>query len=83
MGLRLLIILLTLYASFWQLHAQMAEDDLVQFSGIVVTADSLKPVPYTNIAIKNTWRGTIADYYGYFSFVAFKSDTIIFSCCRI
>ena len=79
MGLRLLIILLTLYASFWQLHAQMAEDDLVQFSGIVVTADSLQPVSYTNIAIKNTWRGTIADYYGYFSFVAFKSDTIIFS----
>jgi hypothetical protein len=29
--------------------------------------------------VKNTWRGTIADYYGYFSFVAFRSDTIIFS----
>ncbi len=62
-----------------QLIAQEAEDELVQFSGIVVTADSLIPVPYTNISIKNTHRGTISDYYGYFSFVAFKSDTIVFS----
>jgi hypothetical protein len=59
--------------------SQVDESNLVQFSGIVVTADSLIPVPYTNISIKNTWRGTIADYYGYFSFVAFKSDTIVFS----
>ena len=64
---------------FSHLFAQEAEGELIQFSGIVVTADSLKPVPYTNIAIKNTWRGTIADYYGYFSFVAYKSDTILFS----
>jgi hypothetical protein len=61
------------------LNAQEREDELVQFSGIVVTADSLNPVPYTNIVIKNTRRGTVADYYGYFSFVAFKTDTILFS----
>ena len=79
MVIRLLIIMLAFIASSWRLSAQVAEADLIQFSGIVVTADSLQPVPYTNIAIKNTWRGTIADYYGYFSFVAFKSDTIIFS----
>jgi hypothetical protein len=61
------------------LNAQEREDELVQFSGIVVTADSLNPVPYSNIVIKNTRRGTVADYYGYFSFVAFKTDTILFS----
>ncbi len=55
------------------------DDELIQFSGIVVTADSVHPVPYTNIVIKNTWRGTVADYYGYFSFVAQKNDTLIFS----
>jgi len=55
------------------------DDELVQFSGVVVTADSIHPVPYTNIIIKNTWRGTVADYYGYFSFVAHKNDTLIFS----
>jgi hypothetical protein len=61
------------------LFTQENNDELIQFSGIVVTADSIQPVPYTNIVIKNTWRGTVADYYGYFSFVARKNDTILFS----
>jgi hypothetical protein len=60
-------------------QAQDENEDLIQFSGIVVTADSLRPVPYTNIVIKNTWRGAVADYYGFFSFVAHKKDTLIFS----
>lgn len=54
-------------------------DDLVQFSGVVVTADSLNPVPYTNIIIKGKPKGTMADYHGFFSFVAEKGDTIMFS----
>ena len=52
---------------------------LIQFSGIVVEGDSLKPVPFTSIIVKNTSRGTISDYFGYFSFVAQSSDTIVFS----
>ncbi len=80
MGFKLYTTILFIFPLlFVRLSAQEAEEELIQFSGIVVTADSLKPVPYTNIAIKNTWRGTIADYYGYFSFVAYKSDTIMFS----
>lgn len=51
---------------------------LVQFSGVVVT-DSLSPVPFTNILIKNTYRGTMSDVFGYFSFVAQEGDTILFS----
>jgi hypothetical protein len=51
---------------------------LVQFSGVVVT-DSLMPVPFTNILVKNTYRGTMSDVYGYFSFVAQEGDTILFS----
>lgn len=51
----------------------------IQFSGIVVQADNITPIPYTSISIKNTYRGTIADYYGYFSIVASKNDTIEFS----
>jgi len=61
------------------LGQQDEKNELVQFSGIVVTADSLTPVPFTNIIIKNTWRGTVADYYGYFSFVAQKGDSLMFS----
>ncbi len=62
------------------LHAQdpAREPQLVQFSGVVVT-DSLQPVPFTNILVKNTYRGTMSDVFGYFSFVAQEGDTILFS----
>lgn len=53
---------------------------LVQFSGIIVTADSLRPIPYVNIRDNSTGRGTVSDYYGFFSFVAMKGDTVTFSC---
>jgi len=53
--------------------------NLVQFSGAVVTGDSLNPVAFTHIIDHNINFGTISDYYGYFSFVARKGDTISFS----
>lgn len=53
--------------------------DIVQFSGVVVNAEDLSPVPYTTIRIKNSRRGTITDLHGYFSMVALKSDTLNFS----
>ncbi|HOH99692.1 MAG TPA: hypothetical protein PLE85_04060 [Bacteroidales bacterium] len=53
--------------------------DLVQFSGIIVTADSLQPVPFTHIVNTSLGYGTSADFYGYFSFVARKGDTLLFS----
>ena len=50
--------------------AQNANDkNLVQFSGVIVSAQGLKPVSFTSIMIKNSHRGTICDYYGYFSLV--------------
>ena len=57
----------------------MGERELIQFSGVVITGDSLTPVPFVNIVIKNSFRGTISDYFGYFSFVAQENDTIVFS----
>lgn len=66
------------------LQAQNSESkrdkELIQFSGVVLTHDSLTPVPYTSVMIKGTNRGTLCDYYGFFSFVAAKGDTIQFSC---
>jgi len=67
---------------FWQVafsQEEAADPDVIQFSGVVVNADNLDPVSFSNIMIKGTNRGTITDYYGYFSFVALKSDTILFS----
>lgn len=60
-------------------HLEEYYKDLVQFSGAVVTGDSLRPIPFTHIIDRNTGFGTISDYYGYFSFVAKKGDTIDFS----
>jgi len=74
------IVLLLLLASLVSANAVKAQEkDLVQFSGVVVTADSLKPLPYVNVLIRNTWRGTVSDYFGFFSFVARMNDTIEFS----
>jgi len=55
------------------------EKKLIQFSGIVVTGDSLDPVPFVNVVIKGTKKGAISDYSGFFSFVAEVGDEIEFS----
>lgn len=62
-------------------HASSQEinEKLVQFSGVVVTADSLNAVAFTHITVKNSKRGTVSDNFGYFSFVAHKTDTVLFS----
>jgi len=61
------------------LSAQENNENLVQFSGVTITSDSLTAVPFTKIIIKNTNRGTTSDGLGYFSFVAHKQDTILFN----
>jgi len=55
------------------------DDDLIQFSGVVITNDSLNPVPFASVMIANSGRGTTTDIYGYFSFVAQKGDSVVFS----
>ncbi len=73
------IILLTTLFSLQLLLVKAQKFDklgLVQFSGVIVTSDSLAPVPYTSVMIKNSNRGTVSDYFGFFSFVAKMNDTI-------
>ncbi len=60
-------------------QAQTRYNGLVQFSGVIVTGDSLRPIPFVSIVIKDSYRGTISDYNGFFSFVAQLQDTIEFS----
>lgn len=71
----LLIFIIIITDSF----GQNQDHDLVQFSGLVVTGDSLKPVPFTHILNASRRRGISSDYNGFFSFVAHKGDTILFS----
>ncbi len=55
------------------------KNNLIQLSGVVVNADSLKPISYTTVYNKTVKRGTLSDVYGYFSTVVLPGDTIIFN----
>lgn len=76
--MRVLILAAFLFSALG-LFAQEEENELIQFSGVVVGSDSLGTLPYTSIIIKNSRRGTISDAYGFFSLVAEKNDTIVFT----
>lgn len=72
----LIILLIFPTVSF---YSQGDTSSFIQFSGIVISGDSLEAVPFCNIIDKTSRRGTTSDYFGYFSFVASPGDTIMFS----
>ena len=75
-----LLLLLVSFPTWAQEQEQVdPPKKILQFSGVVVSGDSLSPVPYTSILIRNTNRGTISDYYGFYSLVAETGDTIDFT----
>jgi len=51
----------------------------LQLSGVAVCEEDLTPMPYTTVYDKSRRRGVIADYYGFFSFVVYPGDTLLFS----
>ena len=64
------------------MSAQNDTRKAIQFSGKVVTADvdgNVIPLPYVNIGIRGTSRGTSSIDDGYFSLVALEGDTIAFT----
>jgi hypothetical protein len=66
-----------IFCSSLSIRAQViSPDSLIQFSGLVMTSDSLMAVPYAGIWSITRNNGTSCDYNGFFSFVAAKGDTI-------
>ncbi len=58
-------------------NANAQEKKLIQFSGIVIHADSLEPLPFVNIInISRNYKGTYTDMRGFFSLVVSVGDTI-------
>ncbi|MFK7756535.1 MAG: hypothetical protein AB8B53_06335 [Flavobacteriales bacterium] len=53
--------------------------EVIQLSGVLVTGDSLMPVPYSNIFRTRDNTGVISNALGFFTLPAFKGDTIMFS----
>jgi hypothetical protein len=75
-----LFFILCMLASASVFAQQKQERPLVQFSGVVLTADSSGVVPY--VTITNLSYGkqvNLANYKGYFSFVAHERDTLKFT----
>lgn len=56
-----------------------ATNDVVQISGMVVTGDSLAPLPFATVFRKRDLRGTMTDANGFFSIPALEGDTITVS----
>lgn len=56
-------------------------EELVQFSGMVLDGsdNQLLPIPFATVLIKRDGRGTYANLEGFFSIVAHKGDTVVFS----
>jgi hypothetical protein len=75
----LLFISAGLFAQVQQPTLKQQPNPLIQLSGLVVSIDSLRPLPLVSIRIKNSNKGTFTDEGGFFSFVVKKTDTIVFS----
>lgn len=57
--------------------AQRAEQ-IYQFSGMVVDADSLKPIPYVRVQINHSRNGALTSEDGFYSLPVTENDTLYF-----
>lgn len=73
-----IILLLLVFAM--QSFGQKKNVKVIQFSGYVLTADSLMGVPFAHVTILNRGRLATAGPDGYFSFAAVEADTLYFTC---
>jgi hypothetical protein len=55
-------------------------DSVVQLYGVIMTADSLKAIPFASIVVKNKGRGTVTNNDGVFSIAVNKGENITFTC---
>lgn len=55
-------------------------DSVIQFNGVVMTADSLRGIGSASIIVEGKGRGTISSADGVFSIAVLKGDRITFSC---
>ncbi|EPR65785.1 carboxypeptidase-like regulatory domain-containing protein [Cyclobacterium qasimii] len=55
------------------------EKKVVQFSGVILNADSTTAIPGVNIYVPRKGRGTSSNRFGYFSMPVVAGDSIVFS----
>ena len=71
-------LLLAGWATAWG-QTQPDAPQVVQVSGLVVTGDSLSPLPYCTVFRSRDRRGTTTDMRGFFSLPTLAGDTVEFS----
>lgn len=73
------ILLLSFVLGTTLMLSAQEDDQLVQFSGVVLNAQNLQPIPYANVFDVTSKRGTYTDEKGFFTIVAAINDTVQFS----
>lgn len=79
--LKLSLLVIVLF-SFCSIQAQEEDKEVIQFSGLVVTEGDdgdVIALPYVNIGVLGTSRGTNSDRDGYFSIVAREGEKVKFT----
>lgn len=74
----LILIGLLYFAQSFLAQEKNNPEHFIQLSGIVVDDDSLRGIPFVSVIVKGTKRGTITDFYGFFSVVAQPGDELQF-----
>jgi hypothetical protein len=74
-----LVLLLFLIPYATKAQFEKLKDSVVQFYGVVMTADSLEGIPGVSIMLKGQNRGTISNDQGVFSIVVMKGDQVEFT----
>ncbi|MGC6531495.1 MAG: hypothetical protein ACON34_00685 [Flavobacteriales bacterium] len=77
--MRRLLLLVCLLPVLAAAQTPDSTQQVIQFSGLVVTGDSLLPVPFTAVYRQSAQRGTSTDYSGFYSMPVMTGDTIVFS----
>lgn len=75
---KLLILILFAVLGSNVVFGQAKTENYIQLSGVVVDDDSLRGIPFVSVLVKGTKRGTVTDFYGFFSVVVQPSDELQF-----
>ena len=79
---RYVILMLSVFCFSNLANAQVpitnVDSTIIQFSGLVLTNDSLIPLPYTTISNLHGKMLALSDREGFFTFVSRKGDTVVF-----
>jgi hypothetical protein len=73
------LFIMLFFAFNTQLFAQFGFENKIELTGVVMSADSLRYLPFVSVVIKNKDDGTTSNDRGVFTLIADKGDTLEFT----